>query len=205
VRSPVAIRDGQAAISFRSHYAGKTRIRATSPGLADAVVEIDTDGPDPYVEGRSPLARSMPVTAYAPAARPARDAATLNVSLNRPTAASAAVGGDSARLANDGLEGTAWRSAAEQAMWSVDLENIYEVHGISIDGPVPGSAFVVESSLDRLAWSPLGRAEATSGKYTLAHFGAQVKARFMRIRFERLPPGGTATVKEFEVYAVPAN
>jgi beta-galactosidase len=49
------------------------------------------------------------------------------------------------------LEGIAWRSAAEQALWSVDLENICEVHGISIDGPVPGAAFVVESLLDRLA------------------------------------------------------
>ncbi|MEV4779181.1 hypothetical protein [Burkholderia sp. LMU1-1-1.1] len=47
------------------------------------------------------------------------------------------------------LEGIAWRSAAEQALWSVDLENICEVHGI--DGPVPGAAFVVESLLDRLA------------------------------------------------------
>ena len=203
-RSPVAIRDGQAAIAFRSHYAGRTRIRATSPGLADAVVEIDTEGPDPYIEGKSPLARPMAVAAYAPV-RSGEAVAAVNVSLNRPTAASAAVAGTSARLANDGLGDTGWRSTAEQAMWSVDLENIYEVRSIGIDGPAPGTPFVVESSLDRLAWSPLGRAEATSGKYTLAHFGAQVKARFMRIRFEGLPPGATATVKEFEVYAVPAN
>ena len=88
---------------------------------------------------------------------------------------------------------------------SVDLENIYDVRSIGIDGPAPGAAFVIESSLDRLAWSPVGLAEATAGKYALADFAAPVKARFMRIRFTSLPPGAAATVKEFEVYAVPAN
>jgi hypothetical protein len=38
--SDIAIRDGQAAIEFRSYYAGRTLIRATSPGLRDATIEI---------------------------------------------------------------------------------------------------------------------------------------------------------------------
>ena len=36
--SDIAIRDGQAAMEFRSYYAGKTVIRATSPGLKDATI-----------------------------------------------------------------------------------------------------------------------------------------------------------------------
>ncbi|CAN7361633.1 discoidin domain-containing protein [Pseudoduganella sp. LjRoot289] len=203
-KSLVAIRDGQAAINFRSYYAGKARIRATSPGLSDAVIEIDTDGPDPYVEGSSPLAKPMTVATYLPAKKDKTQTA-VNVSLNRPTSASAAVAGSSARLANDGQDSTQWQSSAEQAVWSVDLENIYDVRSIGIDGPAPGTAFVVESSLDRLAWSPVGKAEATQAKYALADFAAPVKARFMRIRFLSLPAGAPATVKEFEVYAVPAN
>jgi beta-galactosidase len=208
-QSLVAIRDGQAAISFRSYYADKTRIRATSPGMAGAVIEIDTIGPDPYIEGSSPLAKPMAVAAYLPAAQRGKEAAAVNVSLNRPTSASAAIAGSSARLANDGLDSTRWESTAGQATWSVDLENIYDVRSISIDGPAPGSAFVLESSLDRLAWSPVVQSGAAtapaSGKYVLTGFAAPVKARFMRIRFERLPPGAAAVVKEFEVYAVPAN
>ena len=202
--SLAAIRDGQAAISLHSHYAGKTRIRATSPGLADAVIDIVTEGPDPYIEASSPLARTMPVAAYPTAARRSA-AAAVNVSLNRPTSASAAAPGSSAKLANDGLDGTAWQSLAAQAMWSVDLENIYDVRSVAIDGPAPGSAFIIESSLDRLAWSSVGQAEASAGKHVLADFAAPVKARFMRIRFTSLPAGAAASVKEFEVYAVPAN
>lgn len=38
--SDIAIRDGQAAIEFRSYHAGKTVIRATSPGLKDATIQI---------------------------------------------------------------------------------------------------------------------------------------------------------------------
>lgn len=204
-KSLVAIRDGQAAINFRSYYAGKTRIRASSPGLTGAVLEIDTVGPDPYVEGRSPLAKPMEVPSYLPAAQRGKELAAVNVSLNRPTSASAAVAGSSARLANDGLDSTLWQSAAEHAVWSVDLENIYDVRSVGIDGPAPGAAFVVESSLDRLSWTPVAKAEATLAKTTLENFAAPVKARFMRIRFIGLPPGEAATVKEFEVYAVPAN
>ena len=33
--SDIAIRDGEAAMEFRSYYAGKTVIRATSPGLKE--------------------------------------------------------------------------------------------------------------------------------------------------------------------------
>jgi beta-galactosidase len=206
-KSPVAIRDGQAAIAFRSHYAGTSRIRASSPGLRDAVIEISTEGPDPYIEGVSPLAHAMRAASYQPAAQRGTDAA-INVSLNRPTSASAAVAGTSARLANDGVPDSRWQSTAEHAMWSVDLENIYDVRSIGISGPAKGSAFVVESSLDRLAWSPVGpAAESTGsqGKYAAADFASSVTARFMRIRFLRVPAGQAATVNEFEVYAVPVN
>jgi len=37
--SDIAIRDGQAAMEFRSYYSGKTVIRATSPGLKDATFQ----------------------------------------------------------------------------------------------------------------------------------------------------------------------
>ena len=49
--SDIAIRDGVAAMEFRSYYAGKTVIRATSPGLKGARVEITSlDGPKFYLQ-----------------------------------------------------------------------------------------------------------------------------------------------------------
>ena len=50
--SDIAIRDGQAAIEFRSYYAGKTVIRATSPGLKDAMIEIISSGEPTFVPGK---------------------------------------------------------------------------------------------------------------------------------------------------------
>ncbi|HEY9028945.1 MAG TPA: glycoside hydrolase family 2 TIM barrel-domain containing protein, partial [Burkholderiaceae bacterium] len=60
-KSPVAIRDGQAAISFRSYDAGASVIEATSPGLAPARIVIATTGHDRFVPGRTLLAPDQPV------------------------------------------------------------------------------------------------------------------------------------------------
>jgi hypothetical protein len=42
--SDITIRDGMAAIEFRSYHAGRTVMRATSPGLKDATIQITSHG-----------------------------------------------------------------------------------------------------------------------------------------------------------------
>jgi len=202
--SPVAIRDGQAAIEFRAYYAGTARIRATSPGLRDAVLDVTTTGPDPYIDGKSPLAATRPVIAYPPAAVKVEGAGPINVSLDRPTSSSASAPGSSPRLANDGDGKTGWEAAAgADAMWSVDLENLYDLRGIGIEGLPADAAFVVDTSLDREHWTGVDGLGYRQGTYGVDIQPGAVKARFLRIRIKAAGQGGTV-MREVRVFAVPA-
>ena len=58
--SDIAIRDGQAAIEFRSYYAGTTVIEATSTGLTSSSVTITSQGSPAYVEGTTPKVPARP-------------------------------------------------------------------------------------------------------------------------------------------------
>lgn len=49
--SDISIRDGQAAIEFRTYYAGTSVIEATSPGLTSSSVTITSQGSPAWVEG----------------------------------------------------------------------------------------------------------------------------------------------------------
>ena len=207
-KSLVAIRDGQAAIAFRSYHAGTTVIRATSPGLTPASVEITTTGPDAYVAAESPLAPARPVLSYPPFVKISASSGLENVIVDRPTAASSAAAGHSSRMANDGDQATWWQAAASdaEAMWSVDLENIYDVRGVVIAPQASAEmAFVVEVSLDGSAWRSIGQGKGAQASYTLTDFAAPIKARWLRVRFAALPNGRPASIKELRVLAVPAN
>jgi hypothetical protein len=58
--SDIAIRDGQAAIEFRTYYSGTTVIEATSPGLTSATVTITSAGSPVWVEGVTPRVLPRP-------------------------------------------------------------------------------------------------------------------------------------------------
>jgi hypothetical protein len=58
--SDIAIRDGQAAIEFRSYYAGTTVIEATATGLTSSSVTITSQGSPAYVEGTTPKVAARP-------------------------------------------------------------------------------------------------------------------------------------------------
>jgi beta-galactosidase len=204
--SPIAIRDGQAAITFRSYHAGKTSIRATSPGLRPAIIDIATRGPDPYIDGKTPVVSERQVVNYPAAARV--DDAPKNVVLDRPTSASSAAAGHSASMANDGDSATYWQAAeaGAGAAWSADLENIYIVRSVEV---VPHVAqemkFVVEASLDRVNWRITAGGEGRQQRHVSGDFAEPVKARFIRIRFVELPAQATASLDEVRVTGTPAD
>jgi beta-galactosidase len=52
--SDIGIRDGQAAIEFRTYYAGTSVIEATSPGLTGSSITITSQGSPIWVEGTTP-------------------------------------------------------------------------------------------------------------------------------------------------------
>lgn len=58
--SDIAIRDGQAAIEFRTYYAGTSVIEATSPGLTSSTVTITSVGSPAWVEGTTPKVAPRP-------------------------------------------------------------------------------------------------------------------------------------------------
>lgn len=58
--SDIAILDGQAAIEFRTYYAGTSVIEATSPGLTSSSVTITSQGSPAWVEGTTPKVAPRP-------------------------------------------------------------------------------------------------------------------------------------------------
>src|ERR1019366_2999104 len=58
--SDITIRDGQAAIEFRSYHAGNTVIRATSAGLKDATIQITSRGEPKSIAGKTPSVKPRP-------------------------------------------------------------------------------------------------------------------------------------------------
>ena len=100
--SDIAIRDGQAAISFRSYHAGKSVIRATSPGLKDAVVEITSSGAPPFITGQTPPVKPRPYVSFT--SKP-KEQAPSRFGRETPTRASSESPDHSGRLANDGKAG----------------------------------------------------------------------------------------------------
>jgi len=56
----IAIRDGQAAIEFRTYYSGTSVITASSPGLTSDMVTIMSQGSPAYVAGQTPPADTRP-------------------------------------------------------------------------------------------------------------------------------------------------
>ncbi|QDH71258.1 glycoside hydrolase family 2 protein [Marilutibacter alkalisoli] len=206
--SMVAIRDGQAAITFRSYFAGKSVIEATSPGLKPARIAITTTGPDPFVPGVSPLAPDQPVIAYPPISRNALASDPINVTTSRPTSTSGAEAGHPAPMANDGQEQTWWSAPAKDgsAFWAVDLENLYALHWLSLAMPNEQAPdFVVEISKDGADWRPIADAKGGRKTYELALFEHAAIARFLRIRFPEVTPDHPAALSEVRVMVFPAN
>jgi glycosyl hydrolase family 2 len=58
--SDIGIRDGQAAIEFRTYYSGTSIIEATSSGLASSSVTITSQGSPAWVEGTTPKVAPRP-------------------------------------------------------------------------------------------------------------------------------------------------
>lgn len=135
--SDIAIRDGEAAIAFRSFHAGETLIRATSPGLTDATLRITALGEPRFVPGVTPPAQPRPYRRFSDA--PA-SGTWHKFGLENPTRASSESAGQTARHANDGNSITVWQAAADdRAPWlRIDLERVVTVTSVRLNFPSEG-------------------------------------------------------------------
>ncbi|HJV69225.1 glycoside hydrolase family 2 protein [Ideonella sp.] len=154
--SDIPIRDGKAAIALRSWQSGVSRLRATSPGLQDATLEIRAlEGP-PFEPGVTPLAADRPYRPSKPAV--AVQAQEQVFGTDNPTDASSAAAGHSPRLVNDGDAATCWAPAPGDADgWvSVDPERVLNVTRLVIMLPMPGQyAFRAELQAADGGWAVL--------------------------------------------------
>lgn len=182
----IRIQDGQAAIEFRSYEGGKTVIRATSEGLKDALLTINTKGIPTYKEGVTPVARDR---AYNPdSVFHVMEQKIVNVSHKRPTQASSVAVAIKASFANDGDAATAWipLQSDKQPWWNLDMENFYRVQNVTLKVPGTSSAsFIAELSADNKNWTKIASgklSEQKNGEVKITCTNP-MKARFIRFTF----------------------
>jgi hypothetical protein len=199
-QSDIAIRDGKAAIEFRSYYAGTTVINAASPGLTNATITITSQGSPAWVAGVTPPAPARPYSRYNGGGG---SGTSLTLALNHPTTASSTAAGTSAS-ANDGDTNTAWLAAGSDpnAWWSVDLESAYAVSLVQLVFPTSGNyRYTVDVSPDGSQWTTVVNQTATSNtdqaRTAVGNFGGNV--RFVRVSFKGLPAGQPAGLAEVVV------
>ncbi|HEV6964668.1 glycoside hydrolase family 2 protein [Roseateles sp.] len=151
--SDIAIRDGQAAIAMRSWQAGVSRLRASSPSLRDATLDVPTLAGPAFRPGVTPLAPPRP---YHPAVAAAGEEQAFG--RDNPTEASSAASGHAPRLVNDGDAATCWQpEPGDGDPWiALDLERIVAINRVVVRPCGPGR-HALQAEVQQLngQWLPL--------------------------------------------------
>ena len=155
-KSDIVIRDGKAAMEFRSYSGGSSVIRATSPGLKDGTLTITTVGNPTFVPNQTPLAPDRPYVRFVHSG--GSESTSQNVALNHPASASSEAPGHTAGLAIDGDLKTGWQATENDAnpWWQVDLEALYSIQSVETTfGDAASHHYRIEASPDGNTWKPL--------------------------------------------------
>lgn len=131
--SDIRILDGQAAIEFRSWYAGNTIIEASSPGLQPARLQLQFTGDDLYKKGITPPSPERPYVRF----RKEQKVVEQTFGRNNPAFASTAQAEHPAGFAADGDLKTWWQPLETDAnpQWTLDPEKKLEISQIKINFP----------------------------------------------------------------------
>jgi len=203
--SDIAILDGEAAIAMRSWQAGTTRLRASSPGLKDAVLQIKTlDGP-PFIAGVTPLAKDRLYVANDPDVLISQEE---KFGTDNPTDSSSSAADHPSNLVNDGNMSTYWAPAAgdSEPRISVDPERILLYRRVRIVFPqAAGYGFVAELLQSDGTWKELAKQDVGSDTRRVRDIVTQqLIGERMRVRV--LTPGGaTAGVSEIVISGILQN
>jgi hypothetical protein len=200
----IPIQYGQAAIEFRSYFAGTTTIRATSPGLPEARLTVLSKGAPEYVAGKSPEFLPAPYVRFVGRQQMAAEQ-VANIALDRPTNASSMAEGHQSKLASDGDYATYWAAAADATgpqWWECNLEGIYDVSAVSVRFADMGSfAYEIQSSPDdRMTWKTVvkGTVEAMGSPVTIA-LPAGTRTSGLRVVLDSVPAGAIPGLAEVVV------
>ena len=200
--SDIAIRDGKAAIEFRSYQSGKSLIRATSPGLKDAVIEITSLGEPQFVAGKTPQMKARPYVRYE------GDTGTISnedivLGLENPTDASSEAAGKTGRFGNDGNPATYWEAANNKPgeWWQVDMERIVTIDKVNLSFPSEGDwRYKIETSEDRQKWQLIvDDSKFPQSIQIKSETCASIVGRYVRITILNMPPNTPPRISEVQI------
>jgi hypothetical protein len=208
-QSDIYIRDGKAAIEFRSYYGGKTLIRAASKGLQSDSIIIETIGTPSYVEGVSKKVGYRPYVRYTFEKTQLEGTAKINIAYQKPTRSSSDVDGKTANRANDKDTTTIWQAASAEPViwWQVDLENLYTVSEVRILFPSGEICpYKIELSKDNQNWKTIANQNegSSNDKRRTLITNNNIVGRFLRITFEGTM-NKSISISEVEVYGKSIN
>jgi beta-galactosidase len=196
-KSDIRILDGQAAIEYRSWYAGKSTVVVTSPGLKSASATVHFIGNHPYRAGITPKSISRPYRRYVNRDLIAKEQI---FGPNNPTFASSSPKDHVSGYAADGNENSFWcpEASDQNPWWMLDTEKNLKISAIEISFPTEGEhRYQILSSLDMKTWNPIKDVEMgpQNGK-TVSLKPGNLQGRAIRIVFS---PGGKAGLAEVKV------
>ena len=199
--SDIAIRDGQAAMEFRSYYSGQTVIRATSPGLKDARLTITTLGESKFIAGKTTPVQPRPYVRFNEGTASHSSSSENSIfGLNNPILASSESPGHAASFANDGSTATFWQASADDTnrWWQVDVERAVTIRQVKITFPSGDNyRYKIETSTDGVRWTLLTDQTGTTSteKIRTAMPVNQISAHLLRVTFA----GKSAALAEVEI------
>jgi hypothetical protein len=203
--SDIKIRDGKAAIEFRSYDGGKSVIRASSPGLEDARIFIETQGLPLYIPGKTPEMKNRIVVPYELPKTTFQENSGMDLAHQKPTRASSESPGKTASQANDRDFSSFWQAGntGPGAWWQVDLEGIPEVTSFRVNFPDEANwRYRVEVSENGETWKVIADQSLNTKAVKIQEFSvpSEVKGRFIRIIFTGLSDKKPASISEVEVF-----
>lgn len=198
----IPIRDGQAAIAMRSWQAGVSRLRASSPGLEDALLEIRTLTGPSFLPGVTPLSPDRPYPHDE--ARPVEAVAVDEVfGMDTPASASCTTPGHMPGHVNDGDPSTSWIACPnEQTPWiMIDPERVIRYRRLRIAFAHIGRiAFVVETREVGGGWRSLAEwSGETTPDGVVDLDTAPLTGRQFRLTL-RSPPAGSRGISDIRIY-----
>jgi hypothetical protein len=200
----IPILDGQAAIEFRSYYAGTTTLRASSPGLPDATLVIVSKGAPQYVEGKSPQFAPGPYVRFIGRMQ-TQVQEVANIALDRPTNASSMAEGHQSKLAADGDNTTYWAAATDATgaqWWESDLEGVYDVSAVTLRFAGNGTyAYEIQTSTDdRMTWKTAVKDTAeAAGRPVTVYLPDGTRTSGIRVVLDSVPAGAVDGLAEVTV------
>ena len=196
--SDIRIMDGKAAIAFRSYYAGKTIVEASSPGLGSALLELEFTGAPAYQPGKSWQTESRPYVRYH---KDMEREAQQRYGKDSPTFATSSAQGHLAGYAADGDTATWWQPTAEDQRPSLSLDMERTLDVTRIQAMFPRQAVgpcVVEVSTDQAQWSKVAEIDHPADQWRL-DMEQPARARFVRFSFAAPTASRVPALAEIEV------